>query len=86
MCSSTSSSLTSRVYGIVADVLDIPVNDVGPESSPETIESWDSVNHLNLILALEQVFQVQLEPEEIDQVNSVKQILVVLTKKLSLQT
>jgi acyl carrier protein len=86
MCSSTSSSLTSRVYGIVADVLDIPVANIGPESSPETIESWDSVNHLNLVLALEQEFQVQLEPEEIDQVNSVKQILAVLTRKLSSQT
>jgi acyl carrier protein len=83
MSSSTSSSLAIRVYGIVADVLNIPVAEVGPESSPETVASWDSVHHLNLILALEQAFDLQLDFEEIDRMNSVKQILAVLTLKQS---
>jgi acyl carrier protein len=83
MSSLTASSLNSRVYGIVADVLNVPISNVGPDSSPETVESWDSVHHLNLILAFEQAFHLQLEPEEIDQMNGVKQILVVLNQKLN---
>jgi acyl carrier protein len=83
MSSSTSTSLSSRVYGIIADVLNTPVAELGPDSSTETVENWDSVHHLNLILALEHAFHVQLEPEEIDQMNSVKQILAILSEKSS---
>ncbi len=83
MNASTSSPLATRVYGIVADVLNVPVAEVGPESSPETVENWDSVHHLNLILALEQAFDLQLDPEEIDAMNSVKQILALLAQKRS---
>lgn len=33
--------------------------------SQKNCETWDSVNHLNLILALEAEFGVTFEPEEI---------------------
>lgn len=33
--------------------------------SQKNCEAWDSVNHLNLILALEAEFGVTFEPEEI---------------------
>ncbi len=85
MSSLTFSSLASRIYGIVSDVFNIPVSQIGPDSSPEKIESWDSVHHLNLILALEQAFDLQLEPEEIDRMNSVKAILAILSEKLNVQ-
>lgn len=43
---------------------------LGIESVPATLSQkkcaeWDSVNHLNLILALEAEFSVTFEPEEI---------------------
>ena len=75
-------SVFERVRGIAADVLKLPVSQVTAQSSPETIEAWDSVQHLNLVLALEQEFAVQFEPEEIDQMNSIDRILKVLEGKL----
>lgn len=85
MSSLTFSSLASRIYGIASDVFNVRVAQIGPDSSPETIESWDSVHHLNLILAVEQAFNLQLEPEEIDRMNSVKAILAILSEKLNVQ-
>jgi len=38
---------------------------------------------LNLILAFEQEFGVQLEPEEIDQMNNVERIIRILEQKLN---
>jgi acyl carrier protein len=78
-----SSPVFERVRGIAADVLKLPPNQITPQSSPETIEAWDSVQHLNLVLALEQEFGVQFEPEEIDQMSNVDRILSVLESKLS---
>jgi acyl carrier protein len=78
-----SSPVFERVRGIAADVLKLSANQITPQSSPETIEAWDSVQHLNLVLALEQEFGVQFEPEEIDQMSNVDRILSVLETKLS---
>jgi acyl carrier protein len=78
-----SSPLFERVRGIAADILEVRPNQITPQSSSENIETWDSVHHLNLILAFEQEFGVQLEPEEIDQMISVEQITRILEQKLN---
>ena len=76
-----SSPLIDRVRGITADVLEVPLTQVTPDSSPETLETWDSVHHLNLVLALEQEFSMQFEPEEIDQLGNVGRIVEVIGRK-----
>ncbi len=60
-----------RVQQIASDVL---LTDVTPESSPETVKSWDSVQHLNLILAVEEEYGFQFSPEEMDRAKTVGQI------------
>ena len=41
------------------------------DASPETIEGWDSANHLNLVLSLEAEFGVQFDTDEIAELTSV---------------
>ena len=57
--------IPQQVRQIAADVFDAPLEAVTPSSSPESIESWDSVTHLNFILAVEEGLGVQFEPEDI---------------------
>jgi acyl carrier protein len=78
-----SSPLFETVRGIAADILEVRRNQITPQSSSENIETWDSVHHLNLILAFEQEFGLQLEPEEIDQMNNVERIVRILEQKLN---
>lgn len=47
---------------------------LGPDDGPETIEKWDSVNHLNLILAIEAEFGVTFDTKEIPNLKTVGQI------------
>lgn len=44
-------------------------------------ENWDSLNHLNLIVELENEFGVEFEPEEIAEMKSVRNILSILSSK-----
>lgn len=74
--------LLERVQGIVSDVFGVPEDQVRPDSSPDTIETWDSIHHLNLVIALEQEFGVQFTPEEIEQLLSVELIAALLDEKL----
>lgn len=70
-----------RVQQVVADLFNLSAEQITVQSSPDTIESWDSLQHLNLVLALEQEFGVQFAPEEIETMNSVERILAVLSQK-----
>ena len=51
-------------------------------SSPENTASWDSVRHLNFILALEQRFGVQFDPEDIENTDSIGAVVSLVSRKL----
>jgi acyl carrier protein len=74
--------MLERVRRITADVYNVPVETILPESSPDNIEAWDSLHHLDLVLALEQEFGTQFTPEEIEQLLSVEVIASLLTEKV----
>jgi acyl carrier protein len=75
--------ILERIRRIASDLLDIPVQQVLPTSSPDTIENWDSLHHLNLVLGLEGAFDVQFSPEEIAKMQSVESIALLVQNKLS---
>jgi acyl carrier protein len=70
-----------QVRGIASDLLGIPANQISAASSPENIEAWDSVQHLNLVLAIEERFQLQLSPEEIEQMKNIGDIAALVESK-----
>jgi len=76
-------SVCDRVQNICADVFALSIEQITPESSPQTISTWDSLQHLNLVLAIEQEFGTQFAPEEIEQMLSVQHIIDLLAAKLS---
>ncbi len=71
-----------QVRGIASDLFAIPPDRITAESSPETIESWDSTQHLNFVLALEEKFGFQLSPEEMEQMRNVGEIVKLVESKL----
>ena len=74
-------SILDQVRMAAADVLRIPLERITEASTPESIEIWDSVEHLNLILALETQFGIEFEPEEIEQMKSIGQIATLVESK-----
>jgi acyl carrier protein len=74
--------MLEQVRRIVADVFQVSLETVQPASSPDMIESWDSLHHLEMVLALEQEFGMQFTPEEIEQLLSVELIVSLLAEKL----
>lgn len=71
-----------QVRGIASDLFAIPADRITAESSPETIESWDSTQHLNFVLALEEKFGFQLSPEEMEQMRNIGEIVKLVESKL----
>jgi acyl carrier protein len=71
-----------QLLQVIADVLNLPVDRLKPELSPKDAQGWDSVQHLNLVLAIEQAMGVQFEPEDIERMQSVGEIVEIVREKL----
>jgi len=74
-------SVFEQVRTTAADVLQVTPAKITESTTPEQIENWDSVQHLNLVLALETQFGVEFEPEEIEQMKSIGTIVSLLESK-----
>lgn len=73
-------STFEQVRSVASDIFGIPADKITAESSPETVDKWDSMQHLNLVLAIEEKFGVQLEPEDIEQMNSIGAVAALVEK------
>ena len=51
--------MSKRLYSIISNVMDIPISEINDESSPESIESWDSFNSYVLLDELETEFKTE---------------------------
>jgi acyl carrier protein len=57
--------METQVKDFFATVLQVPADNVNDESTPENLESWDSFQHMVLVSAFEEEFDVCVEPEEV---------------------
>ena len=64
----------------VAGVLGISPDDINDDSSMDNLNEWDSVKHLNLVLAIEEIFGVSLTEEQSLEMLSFSLIKLVLSE------
>jgi acyl carrier protein len=67
--------MQETVFMVVSQVFNLPIDEINEESSPDTIEIWDSLMHMNLILALEEEFGIQFREEQIIEMLNVSLII-----------
>ncbi len=73
-------SVLDKVRSLVATLFNVPVEDITEDSSPETVEAWDSMGQLNLILELEQEFDIAMTHDRVQRMTSVGAIAELLTE------
>lgn len=63
-----------RLRDVFASVLGVDGAALGDEDSPDTIAAWDSIAHIQLLMAIEAEFGVEFDPGEIAELVSVSMI------------
>ena len=66
--------MSEKLYGIIAKVMDISIDEITDNSSPETIPSWDSFNSYILLDELETEFKIEFTIDEITETKNVSDI------------
>ena len=56
-------NVNERIKDTMAAVFNMPVKKISNASSRDNIKNWDSIKHLQLIIALEEEFNVTIDEE-----------------------
>ncbi len=73
--------MEQKVLEILQRVFNL--DSVDESCSQETCGNWDSMGQLNLVVELESEFDVELEPEEIGEMKSFRDVVRILSAKLN---
>lgn len=71
--------MENKIKQILAEVFEIDVNAINENSDSSNIENWDSLNHMNLIVTLEEEFEVEIDEDEISNLMSYSAISKLIT-------
>jgi acyl carrier protein len=75
--------MENKIKDIIASVFAIDRKEVGDDASTDTIENWDSIRHMNLVVALEEEFGVEFDDDELIDMVNYKIIVATMKEKLT---
>lgn len=76
-------SLEEEIRAILAKELEMDPSEIHDELSVENMPAWDSMRHVGVVFAIEDRFGIELSQEETEEMYSFKEIVELLSKKLS---
>ena len=77
--------IEKRIIFIMSEVFDINKDLIKNDSSTNNLVEWDSMNHMNLIVALEEEFKCDFDEDDIEIMVSFETVKRIIENKLSLR-
>lgn len=77
----SSKDIESKIINVMCSVFNIDKTKINKDMNNENTDGWDSLKHMNLIIALEEEFNLSFDDSEIVKINSLKKINEVISKK-----
>lgn len=74
--------LQTPFFSLMSKMLNVPVASLSLASTRETLDAWDSLKHLHLMLALEEEFNIEFDDDEMSSLNVVKDLLAAVEAKV----
>jgi acyl carrier protein len=75
--------ILADVAEVIRDVVDLPGLTVNSQTTAESVEEWDSFNHINIVVAIEARFGIKFLAAEIEQLKNVGDLIALIEEKLS---
>lgn len=76
-------NIEKRLKKIFESIFEVNVKNINDDSSPETIPSWDSLQHMNLIIAIEEEFEIYFDDNEIFEIDKYSKLVEFIIIKLN---
>lgn len=78
--------MKDKILNIMSDIFQCDPSEISDKTSSDDIDTWDSLNHLNLITAIEEEFDVSFDFDEIEEMLNLELILLILNEKINEKT
>ena len=73
--------MDDKLVKLLSDVLEIKENEITLDLVKDDIDSWDSLKQMDLVISIENSYNISLEMEEIVKMNSIKSIVEIIESK-----
>ena len=74
--------ILAKVQDIFRDVLDNDDIVLTPQTTADDVEDWDSLSHIQLIVAIEKAFKIKFTSKEILSWSNVSEMMESISSKL----
>ena len=74
--------IDDRLRAVMSVVFGVPLDQINQDSDAESVENWDSLGHLNLMIALENEFGIEFTPEEFANLTQFALVKEIVKEKL----
>jgi len=74
-------AIMTELQPIFSDVLDLPGLQLTPQSNANNVEGWDSLAHVNLVVAIEKRFGIKFALGELRDLKNVGEMVDLIQKK-----
>lgn len=68
---------------IFSDILDQPNLQLSPESNASNVEGWDSLAHINLVVAIQKRYRIKFALGELQDLKNLGEMAALIQKKTS---
>ncbi len=68
------------IIAVFAQIFGRAPEQFGDDTAPATVEGWDSVRHVELVVALEERFGCMFDPDEVPELTSLARIEDILRR------
>lgn len=56
--------MDEKIQELFATLLQVPLEQIGDQTTPASLERWDSMQHLIVVAGFEEEFGIDVDPEE----------------------
>ncbi len=72
---SPSPTLTEQIQALLAEAIQVPIEEVTPDLAFGDLPQWDSMGHMEVMLRLEEKFSVEINADTIAALISIPEIV-----------
>jgi acyl carrier protein len=76
-----SAAVIQELQPIFADILDQPDVRLSPESNASNVDGWDSLAHINLVMAIEKRYRIKFALGELQDLKNLGEMVALIQRK-----
>jgi acyl carrier protein len=77
----TTDEIMAKLNGLFRDIFDDDDLDITLDTTANDVREWDSVSHITLIVAVEQLFGIKIKTAEIESLKNVGDLVRIIADK-----